>query len=388
MLPRELLEIIDSFLNISSSFALSYTSKCLSNGPYTMVKVNEVIDDAIEYPDIFKWLIPDTSCLEKQYFKQLCTKVVMRSSFEIVKYMPNDSWFYIKPDIICVEAIKQGRLDILQWLHDKYATFVLSNAELFPYDNSDDNSDDNDYDSEESSQVELYVDDSEYDFRLHHKHIKPLHTTWPYIEAARYGHLDILQWLKSQGYEWNQWTLSEAAKHGHFEIVIYLYENGCQWNFGTLPYAAAGGHFEIILYLHEKGCPLDSWTFANAVVNGNLEILHWLHDRNCPTDSTACEHAAKNGRLDILKWLRLEVNCPWNEGACIEAVQNKHFEILKWLHDNGCPWNKYCCHYAAENGDLEVLKYLYQNGCPIDKLAFHAADKKGNREILNYLLQI
>lgn len=403
-LPQELLSIIVSFLNISSRFSLRHTSPFLKNHVLNFhndfsTKIT-ILDDAIEYPAIFKWLIPDATCFSKLYAKRYCLNAVTMGSFEIIKYMPNDSWFYVNPIIICTEAVNQNRLDILQWLYDKYSTFITNNNpskidpskvdemskvnELSEFDELS-GSDELD---ELSDELFEHIN-PEYDFRLHHHYARPLYGTYACTEAARNGYLDILQWLMSQRCSYDCWTLLAATKNGHLEIVKYLCDNGCCWNYVTLPHAI--GHFEILKYLHERGCPLDSWTFANAAAIGNLETLQWLRNNGCPSDTHAYEFAARNGHLDVLKWLKIgtgteeEVGTSWSEAACIGAVQNGHIEILKWLHDNGFPWDKTCCHYAAENGDLEILKYLRQNGCYWNETTFACAAQNGHLETVKWL---
>lgn len=45
--------------------------------------------------------------------------------------------------------------------------------------------------------------------------------------AAKYGHLDILKWLRSEKFYWNYLTCKEAADNNHLEILKWLIENGC-----------------------------------------------------------------------------------------------------------------------------------------------------------------
>ena len=47
------------------------------------------------------------------------------------------------------------------------------------------------------------------------------------MEAARYRHLEILQWAREEGYEWNMYTCWVAANNGHLEVLKWAINNGC-----------------------------------------------------------------------------------------------------------------------------------------------------------------
>jgi hypothetical protein len=41
------------------------------------------------------------------------------------------------------------------------------------------------------------------------------------------GHLEVLKWLRENGYEWDSEICSGAAKNGHLEVLKWLRKNGC-----------------------------------------------------------------------------------------------------------------------------------------------------------------
>ena len=51
--------------------------------------------------------------------------------------------------------------------------------------------------------------------------------------AAVGGHLETLQWLRSQGCPWDERACAFAALDGHFEILKWLKSEGCPWNANT-----------------------------------------------------------------------------------------------------------------------------------------------------------
>ena len=104
--------------------------------------------------------------------------------------------------------------------------------------------------------------------------------------------------------------------------------------------AAAGGHLEILKWLRSVGYPWDekamatgsSAIYSQAAGGGHLEILKWLRSEGCPWDARACLCAARYGRLEILKWLRSE-GYPWNEQTWMWAAESTR----EWLTENNCP---------------------------------------------------
>ena len=126
-------------------------------------------------------------------------------------------------------------------------------------------------------------------------------------QAARKGHLHILQWLRAHNCKWDEWTCNRAVLHGHFHILQWAHDNGCPW------------------WKDEMCC--------RVVDSGNLNILKWLRIKGCPWNEDVCSNAAWFGNLTILKWAH-ENGCPWNRRTYTNALKNKHWHIVKWLLEN------------------------------------------------------
>jgi hypothetical protein len=41
------------------------------------------------------------------------------------------------------------------------------------------------------------------------------------------GHLEVLQWARANGCEWNTHTCKWAARKGHLEVLQWARANGC-----------------------------------------------------------------------------------------------------------------------------------------------------------------
>ena len=96
--------------------------------------------------------------------------------------------------------------------------------------------------------------------------------------AAAGGHLEILKWLKSEGFPWDERACKRAAQHGHFEILKWLRSEGCPWDASACSRAAAGGHLEVLRWLRSEGCPWDRWTWYNAAAS----TREWLEENGFP----------------------------------------------------------------------------------------------------------
>lgn len=79
--------------------------------------------------------------------------------------------------------------------------------------------------------------------------------------AASGGHLEVLQWARSQGCPWDSDTCSAAALNGHLALLQWARSEDCPWNCGTCSAAASGGHFGVLRWARSHGCPSPGDTF-------------------------------------------------------------------------------------------------------------------------------
>src|SRR5580698_31880 len=66
-----------------------------------------------------------------------------------------------------------------------------------------------------------------------------------------------------------------VAKLGYLNIIQWARENGCDWDFRTCSCAAKGGYLEVLKWAHENGCHWSSSTCSSAALGGHLEVLKW-----------------------------------------------------------------------------------------------------------------
>ncbi len=107
-------------------------------------------------------------------------------------------------------------------------------------------------------------------------------------------------------------TITEAARYGHLGVVQWASANGCPWDGMSLLFAIMGGQLAVLQWMVQNGCPWGEWN-------------EW-----------ACAHAARKGHLDILKWLH-QNKFPWNARAQEWAAKTKHPHVLAWAQEKGLP---------------------------------------------------
>ena len=75
----------------------------------------------------------------------------------------------------------------------------------------------------------------------------------------------LLAWKVACGMpRWNKWTCAEAAKGGHLGVLQWARANGCPWDVWTCAYAAKGGHLDVLQWARANGCPWDESTCSEA----------------------------------------------------------------------------------------------------------------------------
>merc|ERR1712010_167981 len=79
--------------------------------------------------------------------------------------------------------------------------------------------------------------------------------------AASFGYLDVLKTYWSDIPEdkmpllMNAKTCARAALGGHLETLQWLRSQGCPWNVDTCAWAAAHGHLKCLQWARSEGCP-------------------------------------------------------------------------------------------------------------------------------------
>ena len=113
-------------------------------------------------------------------------------------------------------------------------------------------------------------------------------------EAARFGSVKLLRWLRKLGCPWeNERVCSQAARGGHLKVLKWARKHSCPWNGTTCRKAARGGHLRVLKWARENGCPWEFKTSCAAALGGHVRVLKWVMANNCSWNVQTCSGAAK-----------------------------------------------------------------------------------------------
>ena len=88
----------------------------------------------------------------------------------------------------------------------------------------------------------------------------------------------------------------------------YLKREGCPWPYDAVEDAASFGQIQILEWLRSEGETFDEDTCCAAIEQGQLETLKWLKnlDSPCPWDKNECRDLAIDlceNHIVIVRWI-------------------------------------------------------------------------------------
>jgi hypothetical protein len=116
--------------------------------------------------------------------------------------------------------------------------------------------------------------------------------------------------------------------------------------------AAFYGRLQLLQWLRERRCPWeDTKVLCNAAASGSVEMLTWLQSVTAPwADDLQGElliEAAVNDELDAAKWLKETVKAPWPDDLCATTVVEDLLlskRVASWiLATADCCWDNWDC---------------------------------------------
>ena len=155
------------------------------------------------------------------------------------------------------------------------------------------------------------------------------------VYAAEHGYLNLLQWIKLNGYTMNSNVCLVAARNNRREILEWLME---QEEFDWLREMALGcvegGHLEILRWVEEMGYRVGTNIGILICSHGHLELLKYWHQKGGEIDGTWYIQAIALNQLAIIQHLR-SINVPWNKEVCLSLSQEYgYMELVDWIREN------------------------------------------------------
>jgi hypothetical protein len=121
--------------------------------------------------------------------------------------------------------------------------------------------------------------------------------------AAKEGHLHVVEWVMANGCPRSKSLLESAATNGHLPVVRWAHENGYEW--GWHIDAARNGHLEVLQYMASEGCVMEPCLAACAAASGQMAVVQWAVQQpwSVHTGDDMMQSIVAGGRMDILQWL-------------------------------------------------------------------------------------
>lgn len=158
-----------------------------------------------------------------------------RGHLDILKWAIDKRCPFINHELISI-AVRKGHLHILEWIRDHLGGIGYIDEDVMQT-------------MVEKGKLEIAKWISENYRGYQHK------ARFCTI-AAKWGHLEMLQWLRSQGCEWNAKKVClYLAKGGHSVMLLWARAHGGVWTKKCYEYAIENGHSKTAEMLIENGCP-------------------------------------------------------------------------------------------------------------------------------------
>ena len=162
-------------------------------------------------------------------FHKLQPEIIATAAHDAGESSSRTSFFFFvsASDFFLFFTARGGQLETLQWLRPELDHQIETKANRLEYRGADE-------------PVTLSMLDSDH-----------------FVSACKGGHLEIMNWLRSEGCGWDWKECAHAAAGGHMEALKWLRGEGCPWNERTCNLAAGYGHLDVLRWAIENGCPYE-----------------------------------------------------------------------------------------------------------------------------------
>lgn len=118
--------------------------------------------------------------------------------------------------------------------------------------------------------------------------------------AAKNGRFTLLQWLRANNCPWDSNTYIAAVTQGNLEMLEWIHQNNCPTPNGfyrsdglLCAIASKAGHLDVLKWLRSKNFNWDNITCENATNGDHLPVLLWARINGCPWSILTRNNAIK-----------------------------------------------------------------------------------------------
>ena len=247
-----------------------------------------------------------------------------------------------------------------------------------------------------------------------------------FLDAAALGDVSVVRLFVEGGMpidaSFGGWTaLHEAARNGHLEVVEYLAGEGAdvlavtESGRSVLDMALQGGHAEVVLFipraaratLDHLGIAYTDSAFVFAAWFGRLAVVKLFVAAGMDLEArdedgyTALHCAVNFNQLSVVAFLvgagaDLEARDKYNWTVLSSAAWRGYLEIVEYLVGAGASltatdeYGNTALHRAAEDGHLEVVEFLVSAGADVNarnefgRTPRDEAEDEGHTDVVEY----
>ena len=331
----------------------------LKTPPMNFLVECAVKEDIVDNLNMLKKIYLTNSYKIRLFYEQVCYIAALEKSYNILTWVKNERSIIVNK--IYEGAALGGNIDVLNWAIDNYKDLSTNTVNIIN-------------------------------------------------NAARRGHLDVLEWVHTKTYpdhnkkcpgdnkkcscvseritamkyQCDNKLYTYAVQNNYYKIIKWAHANYYKWSSPDHYCVNKKTDKKILKWLVRNGYFVNEIyaiiSPGNAVIKNNIDLLKW----SCKNEEIF-KNAINNEKIlsvivnnyDVLKWIhdydkQLFKNAMSNEKISIkiinEAASDGKLEIIKWMVENGSCWNGYTCKNSARNGFFDCFEYLWLKNCYVEVL--------------------
>lgn len=202
-------------------------------------------------------------------------------------------------------------------------------------------------------------------------------------DAARMGHLTILQLLEERGVQPTTECLQQAATYGHQQIVHHLLDGKGASEFGkvlqaaalksgedvatllqrTVQTAARCGHLDLLKYfMEDKGISATQFALSDAAYSGCDQVVQYLVNRGMPVTDKVIEHTVTGGSVAVMQFLMDHCGVKPTDEHALTAASHGCKELVEFLIEkNGIRATEDLLRTAIMYRHTDTTRYLIES---------------------------